>query len=133
MKITPKQYATALYDAVKDKNKEAAGKAVAGFVRVIRENRDFGKMELIIEKFSEAWNEREEIAEFDIISAKEMSKKSIDELKREIKEGSGVRSVELSRSVDKDLLGGFILRGKDKTIDASVRTKLKMLKEKMIR
>ncbi len=57
-----------------------------------------------------------------------------DELRSElvtiVKKLSHMKQVELEEKVDKDLIGGFILNVGDLQIDASIKNKLKALKNK---
>jgi F-type H+-transporting ATPase subunit delta len=57
-----------------------------------------------------------------------------DELRAElvaiVKKLSNMKQVELEEKVDKDLIGGFILNVGDRQIDASIKNKLKVLKNK---
>jgi F-type H+-transporting ATPase subunit delta len=132
MKATSQQYASALYELVKGKGRKEAESSVSAFAKAVFENGDAKKIDSIIGNFIAVWNENEGILSLEITSAKELGKDLVNALKKSISEESGAKEIELKQEVDKSLLGGFILRGKDKIIDASVRTKLKMLKERMV-
>ncbi len=64
---------------------------------------------------------------------KELEYKLIKEqrvLEAIVKKLSDSKQVELEEKVDKDLIGGFILNVGDRQIDASIKSKLKVLKVK---
>jgi len=61
------------------------------------------------------------------VSARPLSESIRTELKQMIKQATQAKRVELTESVDPDLLGGLIARTPDAEADLSVRTKLKQL------
>ena len=131
MKITEKKYAKALYDTVKDKKKDQVKSVLVEFIKLLNENNDLTKAEKIMSEFNKIWNKEEEIIEAEIISANELSKKTVKDLNDYIIELTKAKNVEVVEKVDKDLLGGVVLKYNDKIIDGSVRTKLGALRKEI--
>jgi len=132
MKITPKQYALALYDSVKDKKDGEVKVALKKFVEVLRNNGDLSKINKIITVFNDIWNEKEGIVEAEITSARELDDKIVKLLNGHIVKLSGAEIVKTQEKVDRKILGGVILRYGDKILDASLLRKLNSLKSKIL-
>jgi F-type H+-transporting ATPase subunit delta len=131
MKITAKQYAVAFYEAIKDKKKSEAKPFIKEFANLIYDNNDIFKLNKIIIEFEKVWNREMGIIEAKIVSARELDNKTIKQLKSYVAALTQAKKVGVEEKIDKNLLGGVILRYGDKIIDASLKTKLAGLKEKM--
>lgn len=140
MKITPKQYGEALYQAVKGLPAGKAGKkdsqvksGIENFIKVLVSNNDISKLDKIVEQFGKIWNREESIVEAEITSARELDKKIIKLLNGYIAELSEAEKIILKQSVNKNILGGVIIKYEDKVLDGSLRMKLEALKINMIK
>ena len=132
MKITPKQYAVALYESINgDKNKIKL--VLNEFVKVLILNNDIIKAPKIILEFEKIWDKKKGIVTAEIISAGELEKSIIKLLNNYIKKVSEAEQVISRQAVDKNLLGGVVVKYGDKIIDASLRTRLVNLKEEMVK
>lgn len=131
MKVSPKQYATSLYEAVKDKKAGEVKGALANFVKLLVANNDLGKADKIIAEFVFIWNREHGLVQAEVISARQVDKESAKAIERYVKELSGARQVELSKTVDEKLLAGFVLKFNDLVLDGSLKTKISELKEEM--
>lgn len=133
MKITPKQYAEALYQVVKGKKDSEVKNAVKKFAGVIVENNDIKKAGKIIKQFSKLWNESKGIVEAEILSARELSKSTVALLNNYIKKLSGAGEIVIKQTVSKNLLGGVVIKYKDKVLDGSLKTRLEKLRDEIIK
>ncbi|MCK4664501.1 MAG: ATP synthase F1 subunit delta [Bacteroidales bacterium] len=101
------------------------------FLKLVIKNRRDNYLKLISLNFIDFYKKSKGIKTVVLTSAVELDKdlktKIIDQIKKSLK-----TEIELSEKVDKDILGGFILRIEDKQIDASISTKLKNIKQKLI-
>ncbi|MFH1822227.1 MAG: ATP synthase F1 subunit delta [Patescibacteria group bacterium] len=131
MKITPKQYAGSLYDLTVGKNDSQLKDVIKSFINVLLENNDFGKAKKIIEEFEKIWNKEEKTVEAEVTSAKELDNELIKLLKNYIINLFNAKRVNLNNKIDKNILGGVIIKYEDKVIDGSLKTKLRELKNKM--
>jgi F-type H+-transporting ATPase subunit delta len=84
----------------------------------------------IATEFHNAYNNYKGIGKASITSTIPIDGKLRSELEAIVKKLSNKTQVELIEKVDKDLIGGFILNVGDRQIDASVKNKLKALKNK---
>ncbi len=147
MKISPKQYGEALYQAVKglpaaclpDRQGKASKKdseiktVIGNFVKVMAGNNNISKLDKIIEQFEKIWNREEGAVEAEIASARALDKKIVKLLNDYIAELSGVREVLLKQKIDKNILGGVVIKYGDRVLDGSLETKLKELREEMVK
>ena len=133
MNITPKQYAESLYQAVADKKSREVKGVIENFIKVLADNNNISKIDKIIEQFVKIWNEEEKIVEAEITSAKELDNKIIKLLYCYIVKLSGAKKVVLKQKVDKNVLGGVVIKYEDRVLDGSLRMRLNELKEKMVK
>ncbi len=134
MSIQSKQYAE-LVDFIfnESKDDESAKRSIGKLAKVITENHDQGKLEEIEKDFDALTRKKEGIVEVKIVSAREISKKQ-EELLREViskKLGVGVKLVEVSKEVDKTLIGGISIQIGDEVIDGSLNTKFEKLENSL--
>lgn len=133
MKVLVKQYAKTLYNLFDGKKKNEVEKIIAEFVAVLAENNDLGKIKKIIAEFEKFWNKERGIVEAEITSARGLDKDVVKLLNSYIVKLSGAKEVIMSEKVDKNLLGGVVLRFGDKVVDGSLRNRLEDLKQKMLK
>lgn len=133
MRVSFKKYAAILYNLIDGKSKNEAEKIIFKFVAVLAENNDQGKLKKIIAEFNNHWNKEKGIVEAEVASAKELDKDIVKLLNGYIVKLSGAKEVVMSEKVEKDLLGGVVIRYGDRVVDGSLKAKLIELKDKMIK
>ena len=121
-----------------EKKKEVLNKLFTGRVHPLtmaiieiltRKNRE-PLLPSIAAEFHNAFNDYKGIGKASIVSAFELDASLKSQLEAMVKKLSNKSQVELDQKVDKDLIGGFILNVGDRQIDASIKSKLKSLKNK---
>lgn len=132
MKITAKQYARSLFDQVRDLEKEETDKVVNNFAKVLGENNHLSYLPNIIRQFRNMWNTEKGIVEVEVISAHELGKKSRAEIENFIKEEAGDKTTEVSYKIDKNIKGGFVVKMGDKILDASLKTRIRDLRNTLV-
>jgi len=133
MKITAKQYALSLYEAVDGQSAVKVKAVIEKFVKLLAGKNQLSKAEKIIAEFIKIWNDRHGIVEALAISAKGLDKEAVKLLKNYIVKLSGAKEVVLSQETNKDILGGVIIKYGDRVMDGSLRTSLEELKNRMIK
>lgn len=131
MKITAKQYARALYEQVKDLDKKEADRVISEFVRVVMDNNHSSYLPRITRQFKKIWNREKGIVEAEVISAHELDQGSWSEVEKFIQKEVGDKTVETSHRIDKNVMGGFVVKMGDKILDASLRARIRNLKNKL--
>jgi len=121
-----------------EKKKEILNKLFSGRVHALtmsiieiltKKNRE-PLLPSIATEFHNAYNLYKGIGKASITSTVPVDNELRSELVTIVKKLSHMKQVELEEKVDKDLIGGFILNVGDLQIDASIKNKLKALKNK---
>jgi F-type H+-transporting ATPase subunit delta len=133
MKIKDKQYAVALYESVAGKKAGEVKAVLENFVKVLVKNNDLGRMGRIIKFFVDIWSKQKNEIDAEIISARNVSQDVVRSIFEFITEKTNAKNIEIGRTIDREILGGVIIKYNDKIFDGSVRTKLAVLKDKMVK
>jgi len=133
MKIKAKQYAVSLYETLDGKSSSEVKVVIKKFVELLVEKNQLSRAEKIIDEFIKIWNSKRGIVEAKAISAKGLDKETIKLLKNYIVKLSGAKEVMMSQEVNKDILGGMVIRYGDKVVDGSLKTQLEDLKIQLIK
>ncbi|MFH1232863.1 MAG: F0F1 ATP synthase subunit delta [Patescibacteria group bacterium] len=135
MKITAKQYGQYLYQITSDKSFDQSKlkDIIEKFVITLKNNNDLIKANSIVEQFVKIWNFENKIVEAEIISAKKIDIKIEQLLIDYIKEISKSDEIIIKKEIDQNLLGGVVIKYRDKVLDGSVRMTLGELKSKLIK
>ncbi len=128
MKLTPTQYAQALFEAVTDTNPKDHDKVLDNFVKILAQNGDLGKIEQINSDFHKLQLTSKGIKEAEVTVAKEIefNQSLIKELNSVIGE-----KIEIKKKVDESIVGGVIVRVDDTLIDASIKGQLSNLNKEL--
>ncbi len=133
MNLKPKQYAQAFYEALKGKDEKQIRNIIDNFARVLVNNQDTTKKSKIIEKFNDIWNQENNITEARVITSVNVDKGILEALNSYISQKTQANKVKIENQLNKDMLGGVIIRYEDKIIDASLKSRVKELKNKLIK
>jgi F-type H+-transporting ATPase subunit delta len=93
------------------------------FVRVLAENGRLGLLPEIRQQFEALKNEREGVAEAEVLSAFELSEDQVKDLVARLEKKTG-RKVRARFTLDRELIGGIKVVLGDKVIDGSARAQL---------
>lgn len=133
MNISSRQYAESLYEAVRDKNDSQIKDAINNFFNILVQNNDMAKAEEVVKEFEETWDREQGIIKAKVVSAKELDNDIVKLLNNYIAELSGAKKVSLNQEVNKNILGGVIIKYEDKILDGSLRARLNELKVEMVK
>lgn len=132
MKTKAKQYAQALFLELKDKNREDILPVVEKFFNILKKDNNLSQIEKIISYFSNFWNKEYSLVEAEISTARSVDKGLEDEIVDYLKKIAQAEKIKISSSENKKILGGFVLRYKDKIIDASVKNRINTFKNNLL-
>ena len=119
-----KQYAIALYEATKNLSDKNLASVLVEFVQMLDRDHKLKSADKIIVEFIKYAKKQEGIMDIEIISARELNKKVVDEIKKIF--GKETESVE---KVDKSLLGGVKIKTETVIFDSSLKAQLNKLKQ----
>jgi F-type H+-transporting ATPase subunit delta len=97
---------------------------------VLAENNRFDHLASICKAYTSLYNLKHNIQEAHVSSAIELDKATLDALKVKIKQITGSEAI-LTTSVNKELLGGFVLKVNDLQYDASISGQLKKIERSL--
>jgi len=93
------------------------------FLQVLAEKHRLPVLFRIRRAFDEMWRKEQHLLEVSVTSAVELDEETVRGIGQKIEEQTGQR-VELSSTVDPDLIGGIVIRVGNTVLDASVRNRL---------
>jgi F-type H+-transporting ATPase subunit delta len=102
------------------------------FLQLVAEKGRAGEIEEIASEFERLVAREERRLTVELVTARELTDAEAGEIIGQIEQAAG-RKVEATRSVDPDLLGGFVMRAGSYRADASVRGRLDRLRRELVR
>lgn len=129
MRITPKQYAEGLYEAVRNaKPSERAGILDQFFALLVRERRmrEMPAILTVLQRIVERENNDKWVS---VRSVRALSHEAVRELQGRLTQVLGVQRVDIDQKVDPNLRGGMVIESEDETLDASIRGTLLQLRK----
>ena len=108
-----------------------ADPVVRNFVRVVAEKGRAGQLRAIADEFEAIVDAEQGRLKVDLTTAYELAEDEARAIVAKIEQSSG-RTVEASRAVDPDLIGGMILQAGSLRVDASVRGRLERLRRDLV-
>jgi F-type H+-transporting ATPase subunit delta len=109
-----------------------ADQLVQNFLRLAAEKGRIGEIEEIVREFDRLLAAEERRLEVELTTAYELSDEEASGIVDQIEKASG-RTVEASRKVDPNLIGGFVLQAGSMRVDASVRGRIERLRHDLAR
>jgi F-type H+-transporting ATPase subunit delta len=115
-----------------DKAIDGADDIVRNFLAVLIENHRMPALMRVRREYDRLWREANQLLPVQVTSAVELDEAVTRQIGEEIGRQTG-RRVELSTTVDPDVLGGIVLRVGNSILDASIRTRLERLRKQVAR
>ena len=115
-----------------DKAVDGADEIVRNFLAVLIENHRMPALMRVRREYERLWQEANRMLPVQVTSAIELDETVTRQIGEEIGRQTG-RKVELSTTVDPDVLGGIVLRVGNSILDASIRTRLERLRKQVAR
>jgi F-type H+-transporting ATPase subunit delta len=100
------------------------------FLRLVAEKGRIGSIEEIAREFDRLMAREERRLNVELTTARELSDAEAGDLLQQIEQASG-RTIEATRRVDPNLIGGFVLQAGSMRVDASVRGRLEGLRREL--
>jgi F-type H+-transporting ATPase subunit delta len=111
---------------------EDADETVANFLALLVEKHRMPALFRIRHRFERMWQEENKVQPVQITSAVELDESTVTNIGDRIGERTG-RKIELTSSVDPDILGGLVLQVGNNVLDASIRNRLENLRKQVAR
>jgi ATP synthase F1 delta subunit len=120
-----------------EEKKEGIGKIVDGgderlvrFLELLAERHRMPALFRIRREFDELWAEENKLLPVTITSAVELDKSTVKRIGDEIQDRTG-RRIELTTSVDPDVIGGLAMQVGNLIMDATIRARLERLRKEV--
>jgi F-type H+-transporting ATPase subunit delta len=113
-----------------DKGVTGADPVFHNFVKLLIEKHRAPAVFRIRREFDRLWEEENQLLPVRVTSAIELDRKTVKAIGDRIREQTG-RKVDLTASVEPDILGGIIVRVGNRVIDASIRSRLDQLRKQV--
>jgi ATP synthase F1 delta subunit len=120
-----------------DEKKDGLKRAVTGaepvfmnFLEALIERHRMPAIFRIRARYQDLWEDARDLLPVEITSAVELDKSTVSSIGKRIGEQTK-RTVELSSTVDPDILGGIVLRVGNLILDASIRNRLEQLRKQV--
>jgi F-type H+-transporting ATPase subunit delta len=107
-----------------------ADPTLVNFLAVLIENHRMPVIYRARKQFEALWEAENRLLPVDVTSAVTLDPATVDELVRRIREQTG-QNVELTSTVDPDILGGIVLRVGNSILDASIKNRLNQLRREV--
>ena len=118
--------------AVLDELLGDADQLIRNFLRLVAEKGRSGQIEEIAREFDRLMAREERRLNVELTTARELSEEEARDLLQQIERASG-RKIEATRTIDPNLIGGFVLQAGSMRVDASVRGRIEGLRQELVR
>jgi F-type H+-transporting ATPase subunit delta len=122
-----------------EEKKDGLNRAVKGaepiflnFLELLLENHRMPAIFRIRRGYDRLWESHNRLLPVEVTSAVELDESTVRGIGDRIAEQTG-RKVELSSTVEPDILGGIVVRVGNQVLDASIRTRLDSLRKQVVR
>jgi F-type H+-transporting ATPase subunit delta len=109
---------------------EGADETVLNFLELLVENHRMPVVFRVRREYDRLWEDVNRLLPVEITSAVELDRSVADRIGEEIGRQTG-RRVQLTSTVDPDVIGGLVLRVGNSILDASIRTRLEALRKQV--
>jgi F-type H+-transporting ATPase subunit delta len=111
---------------------DGAEELFLNFLELLLENHRMPAIFRIRRGYERLWEEHNRLLPVEVTSAVELDEQTVRGIGDRIAEQTG-RKVELSATVEPDILGGIVVRVGNQVLDASIRTRLDSLRKQVVR
>jgi F-type H+-transporting ATPase subunit delta len=102
------------------------------FLELLLENHRMPAIFRIRREYDRLWEHHNRLLPVSVTSAVELDEQTVRNIGDRIAEQTG-RTIELSSSVEPDILGGIVVRVGNQVLDASIRNRLETLRKQVVR
>lgn len=130
MRISTKKYAIALYESLKDSLGKNTDEIIRNFVHTLAHRGILGRADKIIADFIKYYNAQEGITRLEITSANGLDGDQENTIIKLFEKALG-KKIELQKTIDKNILGGIVVKYDDKVVDGSIAYQLGQLRKEL--
>ena len=105
---------------------------MTGFMKLLINKDRYSELPKIFEYLIERIKEERKIGTAYVTTAVELTEEKKESIKNRLLETTEYKTMEMVYEVDESIIGGMIIRIKDRVVDTSVRTKLDEMKKQLL-
>ena len=124
-------YARALYEAAEDKKKPEIKNLVDNFLKLLKEKNQLSRVKEIILEIENLDDKEHGCLRAEVTSAIRLEETAIKKLEKFLHNRTGAKEIMWEKKIDKEILGGVILKFQDTVLDLSLAGTLKALAEEI--
>lgn len=109
-----------------------ADEVVVNFLKLLIENHRTPVIFRVRREFDRLWQEENKLLPVQVTSAVELDQTTVKQIGDRIAQQTG-RKIELSASVEPEIIGGIVVRVGNSILDASIRNRLEQLRKQVAR
>jgi F-type H+-transporting ATPase subunit delta len=115
-----------------DRAVSGADPIVVNFLKLLIENHRTPAVFRVRREFDRLWREENKLLPVQVTSAVELDQATVDQIGYRIAQQTG-RRIDLSASVEPEIIGGIVVRVGNSILDASIRNRLEQLRKQVAR
>ena len=115
-----------------DRTVSDADPVVVNFLKLLIENHRTPAVFRVRREFDRLWREENKLLPVQVTSAVELDQATVQQIGDRISQQTG-RKIDLSASVEPDIIGGIVVRVGNSILDASIRNRLEQLRKQVAR
>ncbi len=104
---------------------------LVGLIRMIVEKGHSKEIEEVLEYFIDKTFEQKKIGKAKVVTAFELSDKQKDDIEKRLLETTNYVSFVMEYDVDPEIIGGMVIRIRDRVVDSSIKSKINKLKSEL--
>ncbi len=105
---------------------------MTGFMKLLVNKERYNELPKILEFLIDRIKEEKKIGVAFVTTAVELSEEKKQSVKARLLQTTQYKEMEMNFSVDESLIGGMVIRIKDRVVDSSVRTQLEEMKKQLL-
>lgn len=129
----PKIETTKKQEVIENIFKQFVSKDMIGFLTLVVSKGRYNDIPDILSYFIDRVKEYKHIGVAYVTSASMLSDRQKAEVEAKLLETTGYKSFDMNYQVDKELIGGMVIRIGDRVVDSSIRTKLSELTKELLK
>ena len=105
---------------------------LSNFLALLIDSHRMAVLPAIRARFEELWDVENHLLPVQVTSAIELDQKTVNDIGKRIGEQTG-QEIQLTSTVDPEIIGGIVLRVGNSILDASIRSRLEQLRKEVAR
>lgn len=108
------------------------GKEMTGFMKLLVNKERYSELPKIFSHLIDRIKEEKKIGVAYVTTAVELTEEKKEAVKKRLLQTTQYKEMEMHYAVDNSLIGGVVIRIKDRVVDSSIRTKLDEMKKQLL-